>query len=79
METSRSGTALACAATDAFAVPLPAVPPPDEVAAMMPAVVPATAITAPDAHAAVFRDILRTVNPPILRACSKFFVAELIT
>jgi hypothetical protein len=49
-------------------------PPPDVVAATMPAVVPPTAITAPDTHAAVFRDILRTVNPPILRACSRFLV-----
>jgi hypothetical protein len=44
---------------------------------MMPAVAPPTAITAPDAHAAVFRDILRTVNPPILRACSKSCVHQI--
>jgi hypothetical protein len=41
---------------------------------MMPAVAPPAAITAPVAHAAVVRDILRTVNPPILRACSRSFV-----
>jgi hypothetical protein len=38
------------------------------VAATMPAVAPPTAITAPDTQAAVFRDMLRTVFPPILRA-----------
>jgi hypothetical protein len=64
--------ALAVAAALCAAVsPLP------EVAAIMPAVAPPTAITAPDAHAAVFRDILRTVNPPILRACSKSCVRRI--
>ena len=70
IETSRSGgslTAACLAASAAWALPPPE-PPLDEVAATMPAVVPPTAITAPDTQAAVFRDMLRTVFPPILRA-----------
>ena len=69
IETRRSaiGLAAACLAASA-AWALPPEPLPDEVAATMPAVAPPTAITAPDTQAAVFRDTLRTVFPPILRA-----------
>ena len=70
IETIRSATGLAAAclaASAAWAAPLPE-PLPDEVAATMPAVAPPTAITAPETQAAVFRDMLRTVFPPILRA-----------
>ena len=70
IEISRSATGLvaACLAASAARVAWLPLPPPDDVTATMPAVAPPTAITAPDTQAAVFRDMLRTVFPPILRA-----------
>lgn len=72
IETSRSGTngvglAAAWRALAAVLAALPpvALAPPPCVAATMPALPQATAITAPQAQAAVVRDMLRTVIPPV--------------